>query len=122
MFLVNFMQYFFLLCSRKICRTNIIFAEPVDPRCYWSYGASNILSSDWGLNNKSSSYPYDLAHPEGGVAHAALCHLVQHVSEHAAQLTRLPVDNVDPRPPRQPLLQQQNKQFSIHLLATDLAW
>ena len=42
--LVNFMQCFFLLCKRKICRTSKKIAGPVDLRCYWSYGASNILS------------------------------------------------------------------------------
>ena len=41
---VNFMQCFFILCQRKICRTSKTFAGPVDPRCYWSYGATSILS------------------------------------------------------------------------------
>ena len=29
---------------RKNCRTSKDFAGPVEPRCYWSYRASNSLS------------------------------------------------------------------------------
>ena len=38
------MPCFFLICLGKVCGTNKDFAGPVDPRCSWSYGASNILA------------------------------------------------------------------------------
>ena len=39
---VDFMQCFFIFILRKKCRTSNNIAGPVDPRCYWSYRASNM--------------------------------------------------------------------------------
>ena len=40
----EFYAMFFLEMLKKICKTSKYFAGPADPRCYWSYRASSILS------------------------------------------------------------------------------
>ena len=40
----EFYAMFFLVMLRKICKASKKIVGPVDARCYWSYGASNILS------------------------------------------------------------------------------
>ena len=37
-------QNVFEINEDEMTRTSKKFAGPVDPRCYWSYGASNSLS------------------------------------------------------------------------------
>ena len=41
---VEFYAIFFLVMSKKKCRTSKHFAGPADARCYWSYRDSCILS------------------------------------------------------------------------------
>ena len=40
----EFYAIFSLVMLKNFFYNSIKFAGPVDPRCYWSYGASNILS------------------------------------------------------------------------------
>ena len=40
----EFNAMFFLVMLKKMCRTSKDFAGSVDPRRYWSYGASSIMA------------------------------------------------------------------------------
>ena len=45
----EFYAMFYLVMLKKKIRTSRNFAGPADNSCYWSYGASIILSKRWGL-------------------------------------------------------------------------
>ena len=46
----EFFAMFYLVMLKKKIRTSRNFARPAENSCFWSYGASIILSKRWGLS------------------------------------------------------------------------